>query len=132
MVVLEGFRRRLTAAIVVGVVATASAAFACPRSSACPEMRPEVPHSCCDGDRQESPSPAKGSGENCPGDCCRPATDLPASVDLLPPPAAAVAAFLPVPVAAQVQAAGQVEVLLDTGPPGRPVPVYLLHAALLI
>ncbi len=118
----------LLIAFVVGMSASAST---CPRSGSCPDMAVKARHSCCDGDGQgrSAPEPKK----ECPGDCCRSASDLPGEAEALPAPSVTADAILP-PVAAIAMARVPEAVsVADSSPPGRSrVPVFLLVSSLLI
>jgi hypothetical protein len=123
--------RRGVVFLIALVVGMSSSAFSCPRADSCPEMSAHAHHSCCDGDGQGRPSP--DSKKECPGDCCRPASDLPGETDALPAPALAADLLLPATASAPAPRVPEGAPVADASPPGRsPVPVFLLVSALLI
>lgn len=120
--------------IALAVGMASSAGFACPRADSCPGMAKEakdVRHACCDADGQGRPAPEKRN--ECPGDCCRPASEAPADVDALPVPAFSADAVLPSLVVFSVPKDPKSVPVSDTSPPERlEIPVFLLGSALLI
>jgi hypothetical protein len=123
--------RRGLVLLIALAVGMSSSAFSCPRADSCPEMSVEAHHSCCDGDGQGRPAPE--SKKECPGDCCRAASDLPGETEALPAPALAADALLPAAAAALAPRVPEAAPVADASPPGRtPVPVFLLVSALLI
>ena len=127
---LVELRRWIAVVAVLTVVTAWSSAFACPRADACPDAAKEARHSCC-GASQESQAPE--ARHECPGDCCRPAPDLPTESAALPAPelsaeACLVPTVLAVPVRETARSARP-----EADPPGSPpVPAFLLGSALLI
>ncbi len=115
-------------ALVIGI---SSSAFSCPRSGSCPDMKAEARHSCCDGDGQGRPAP--GPKKECPGDCCRAASDLPGETEALPVPAIAAVVILPPAAAVSAPRVPEAASAAGASPPGRSrIPVFLLVSALLI
>ena len=135
---MVGLFRPLVAAVAVVSLLGGATASACPKGTTCPSMdegrgtaspSSHAGRSCCQGEPKSPPVP---ESRGCPGDCCRPTSDLPATSDAVPAPQAAplegvfaesIALAPPVSVA----------VILDTGPlGGQAVPAWLRSSALLI
>jgi hypothetical protein len=131
---LLNLRRGVVFLIALAVGMVSSAAFTCPRADSCPGMAKEakdVRHACCDGDGQGRPAPEKRN--ECPGDCCRPACDVPVEVDALPVPVTTADAVLPPAVAISAPWDPEPVPVSDTSPPDRlDIPIFLLGSALLI
>ena len=112
-----------------------SSAFACPRAGSCPDMAREARHSCCGGEEGGEPAPA--AKHECPGDCCRPAPDLPVETDavLLPAPTLWVAALLPPAAACSAPRESAPVPGASADPPAPahpPAPAFLLGSGFLI
>ena len=132
---LVELRRGMALLIGLAVGIAWSSAFACPRADACPDVAKEARRSCCGGDGQGDSAPA--TKHECPGDCCRPAPDLPVEngASLLPAPTFSVATVLP---SSSACSAPRETVLArgtnadSPGPPLPSAPAFLLGSGFLI
>jgi hypothetical protein len=125
-------RKGVVFLIAVAVGMASSGAIACPRADSCPDMAKQIRHSCCGGESQGQSAPE--TKNECPGDCCRPASSLPIQADFLSAEAGPVVVDALLPVAAAVSApeTERTHVSVPDPPDRSRVPVYILASSLLI